>query len=165
MRASPLLLRSEPGLVPVGAATGAGDAAELLARERPDVVMLEPGLLDGDGIALCRRLTAEPGGPRVILYTAAPGEEIELLARVAGASALVDKAAAPGELFEIIRRVGPRRHVAAAAHARGAGRGRAPASTPTTSPSWPCSWTARRRPTSPPRCGWACGPACAGSSG
>ena len=59
-----VLLRSEPGLVPVGAATGAGDAAELLARERPDVVMLEPGLLDGDGIALCRRLTAEPAGPR-----------------------------------------------------------------------------------------------------
>ncbi len=100
-----LLLRSEPGLVPVGAATGAADAPELLARERPDIVLLEPGLQDGDGIALCRRLTAEADAPRVILYTAAPGEQIELLARVAGASALVDKAAAPDALFEIIRRV------------------------------------------------------------
>jgi DNA-binding NarL/FixJ family response regulator len=100
-----LLLRGEPGLVPVGAATGAREAADLLARERPDVVLLEPGLLDGDGIALCRRLTAEPDAPRVILYTARPDEEVELLARVAGARGLVDKAAPPAELFEAIRRV------------------------------------------------------------
>jgi DNA-binding NarL/FixJ family response regulator len=100
-----LLLRGEPGLVPVGAATGSADAAELLARERPDVVLLEPGLLDGDGIALCRRLTAEADAPRVILYTAKLDTEIELLARVAGARGLVDKAAAPTELFEAIRTV------------------------------------------------------------
>jgi DNA-binding NarL/FixJ family response regulator len=100
-----LLLRSEPGLVPVGAATGAADAPDLLARERPDVVLLEPGLLDGDGIALCRRLTAEADAPRVILYTAKLDTEIELLARVAGARGLVDKAAAPTELFEAIRTV------------------------------------------------------------
>ena len=100
-----LLLRGEPGLVPVGAATGSADAAELLARERPDVVLLEPGLLDGDGIALCRRLTAEADAPRVILYTAKLDTEIELLARVAGARGLVDKAAAPTELFDAIRTV------------------------------------------------------------
>jgi DNA-binding NarL/FixJ family response regulator len=100
-----VLLRGEPGLVPVGAAGGASDAPELLARERPDVVLLEPSLLDGDGIALCRRITAEAGAPRIILYTALPGEQVELLARVAGASGLVDKAAAPDELFESIRRV------------------------------------------------------------
>jgi DNA-binding NarL/FixJ family response regulator len=100
-----LLLRSEPGLVPVGAATGAADAAELLARERPDLVLLEPGLLDGDGIALCRRLSAERGAPPVVLYTARADEEIGLLARVAGARGLIDKAAPPDVLFETIRRV------------------------------------------------------------
>jgi DNA-binding NarL/FixJ family response regulator len=100
-----LLLRSEPGLVPVGAATGAADAPDLLARERPDVVLLEPGLLDGDGIALCRRITAEADAPRVILYTARIDTEVELLARVAGASGLVDKAAAPTELFDAVRTV------------------------------------------------------------
>ena len=91
--------------MPVGAAAGASDALELLARERPDVVLLEPGLLDGDGIALCRHITAEGGAPRIILYAALPGDEVELLARVAGASGLVDKAAALDELFESIRRV------------------------------------------------------------
>jgi DNA-binding NarL/FixJ family response regulator len=100
-----LLLRSEPGLVPVGAATGAADAPDLLARERPDVVLLEPGLLDGDGIALCRRIAADADAPRVILYTARIDTEVELLARVAGASGLVDKAAAPTELFDAVRTV------------------------------------------------------------
>ena len=100
-----LLLRGEPGLVPVGAAAGASDAADLLARERPDVVLLEPALLDGDGIALCRRIAREAGSPRVILYTARPAAELELLARVAGARGMIDKAHPPDTVFEVIRRV------------------------------------------------------------
>lgn len=100
-----MLLRAEPGMVPVGTATGATDAAELLARERPDVVLLEHYLLDGDGIGLCRRMKAEGKETRVVLYTALPDPEVELLARVAGADGLVDKAAPPAELFEAIRLV------------------------------------------------------------
>src|SRR5919107_445189 len=51
-----MLLRTEPGLVPVGAAAGAHDGARLADRLRPDVVLLEPHLLDGDGLGLCRPL-------------------------------------------------------------------------------------------------------------
>ncbi len=54
-----MLLRAEPGMVPVGTAAGSTDAHELIARERPDVVLLEHRLIEGDGIALCRRI-----GPR-----------------------------------------------------------------------------------------------------
>ncbi|MET0818673.1 MAG: response regulator transcription factor [Solirubrobacteraceae bacterium] len=98
-----MLLRAEPGIVPVGTAAGAGDAHELLARERPDVVLLEHRLLEGDGIALCRRVKAEGSATSVLLYTAQPDDEVALLARVAGADGLVDKAAPPAELFEAIR--------------------------------------------------------------
>jgi DNA-binding NarL/FixJ family response regulator len=98
-----MLLRGEPGLVPVGAAAGIADAHDLLARERPDVVLLEHQLRDGDGIWLCRRLKAAGAVPRVILYTALPDDEVEMLARVAGADGIVDKAAPPIELFEAIR--------------------------------------------------------------
>jgi DNA-binding NarL/FixJ family response regulator len=98
-----MLLRAEPGMVPVGAATGAGEAQELLARERPDVVLLEHHLREGDGISLCRRLKAEGDLPRVILYTTLPDQEVELLGRVAGADGMVDKAASPADLFEAIR--------------------------------------------------------------
>jgi DNA-binding NarL/FixJ family response regulator len=95
-----MLLRTEPGLVPVGSATGAEDGLELVERLRPRVVLLEQHLLDGDGLSLCRRLKALPHAPRVMLYTADPDV---LLARVANADGAVDRAAAPGELFEAIR--------------------------------------------------------------
>jgi len=98
-----MLLRTEPGLVPVGAAAGAHDGAELADRLRPDVVLLEPHLLDGDGLGLCRRLRASPDGPRVVLYHGDPEPALGLLARVAGADGLVDKAAEPAALFEAIR--------------------------------------------------------------
>jgi DNA-binding NarL/FixJ family response regulator len=100
-----MLLRAEPGMVPVGTAAGATDATDLLTRERPDVVLLEHHLLDGDGIGLCRRVKAEGKATRVVLYTALPDPEVELLARFAGADGLVDKAAPPADLFEAIRLV------------------------------------------------------------
>ena len=100
-----LLLRGEPGLVPVGSAGGTADGLTLLARERPDVVLVEQRLPDGDGISLTRRIKGVAAAPRVILYTSLPDAELQLLARVAGADGLVDKAAAPPELFEAIRLV------------------------------------------------------------
>jgi DNA-binding response OmpR family regulator len=66
-------------------------------------VLLEPHLLDGDGLGLCRRLRATTDGPRVILYAAEPDAALNLLARVAGADGVVDKAAEPIELFDAIR--------------------------------------------------------------
>jgi DNA-binding NarL/FixJ family response regulator len=98
-----MLLRTEPGLVPVGAATGAADGLELVDRLRPAVVLLEHQLLDGDGLTLCRRLKALAQSPRVILYTADPDGALVLLARVACADGLVDKASPPEVLFEAIR--------------------------------------------------------------
>ena len=100
-----MLLRTEPGLVPVGAANGAHDGLELAERLRPAVVLLEHHLLDGDGLSLTRRLKALPEPPRVIVYTADPDGGLVLPARVAGADGLVDKAAPPTELFDAIRTV------------------------------------------------------------
>jgi DNA-binding NarL/FixJ family response regulator len=98
-----MLLRTEPGLVPVGAAAGAGDGVELVERLRPDVVVLEPQILDGDGLGLCRRLRAGGDPPRVLLYTPAPDATLALLARVAGADGLLGKEIEPAQLFEAIR--------------------------------------------------------------
>jgi DNA-binding NarL/FixJ family response regulator len=98
-----MLLRTEPGLVPVGAANGQLDGLELVERLQPDVVLLEHHLPDGDGLSLCRRLKALPRSPRVVLYTADPDGDRVLLARVACADGLVDKAAAPARLFEAVR--------------------------------------------------------------
>jgi DNA-binding NarL/FixJ family response regulator len=98
-----MLLRTEPGLVPIGAANGMTDGLELVARLGPDVVLLEQHLIDGDGLSLSRRRKTLPDPPQVILYTADPEGELVLLARVALADGLVDKSADPRELFEAIR--------------------------------------------------------------
>jgi DNA-binding NarL/FixJ family response regulator len=98
-----MLLRTEPGLVPVGAATGVRDGVELVERQRPQAVLLELHLPDGDGVSLCRRLRALDDAPEVILYTAEPDPALALLARVAGAAGVVDKATEPSELFEAVR--------------------------------------------------------------
>jgi DNA-binding NarL/FixJ family response regulator len=100
-----MLLRTEPGLVPVGSAVGARDGLDLVARQRPDVVLLDPQLLDGDGLGTCRRLRALDPAPRVVLYSAGGDPSLPVTARVAGADGLVDKAAPAEELFEAIRLV------------------------------------------------------------
>ena len=98
-----MMLRTEPGLVPVGSAVGAADGLELVERQRPDVVLLDPQLLDGDGLGLCRRIRSVDHPPRVVFYTPDHESLLNVLARVAGADGLVDKAAPPQELFEAIR--------------------------------------------------------------
>jgi DNA-binding NarL/FixJ family response regulator len=100
-----VLLRAEPGLVPIGAASGIADGETLLRRSRADVLLVEHRLLDGDGVSLCRRLRAAGDGPGVILYTAAEDPALALIARVAGADGLVAKTAPPSELFEAVRMV------------------------------------------------------------
>jgi DNA-binding NarL/FixJ family response regulator len=98
-----VLLRAEPGLVPVGGAAGWADGLELARRRRPAIVLLDHQLLNGDGLGLCRRLRELPDPPRVILYSADEDPGLHLLARLAGADGLVSKAAPPPELFDAIR--------------------------------------------------------------
>jgi DNA-binding NarL/FixJ family response regulator len=96
------LLRSEPGLVPVGSAGTAEEAVELVARTAPDIVLLEPYLGVDDGLQLCRRLTADDG-PRVVAYTELSDPSLEVALRVACADGIVDKQSAPEDLFEALR--------------------------------------------------------------
>jgi DNA-binding NarL/FixJ family response regulator len=99
------LLRSEPGLVPVGAAGSAEEALETVARTAPDLVLLEPLLGTGDGLQLIRRITGAENAPRVVAYTEIGDPALEVALRVAGAEGLVDKQAPPEELFEALRTV------------------------------------------------------------
>jgi len=97
-----MMLRTEPGLVPVGSAAGAAEGLKLVARQRPDVVVLDPA---GDGLGTCRKLRALDDAPGVVLYSASDDDSLPVTARVAGADGLVDKSADAEELFEAIRLV------------------------------------------------------------
>jgi DNA-binding NarL/FixJ family response regulator len=55
------------GLVFAGEADTAASAMVLVGSLRPDAVLVDIGLPDGDGITLARRLTELPWRPRVVL--------------------------------------------------------------------------------------------------
>ena len=96
-----MMLRTEPGLVPVGVALGAKDGLELVKRQRPDVVLLDAGEL-----ALTRRLRALEHAPRVVLYSGIDDPALNVTARVAGADGLVSKEADAELLYAALRAVG-----------------------------------------------------------
>src|SRR5690349_1370922 len=96
-----MMLRTEPGLVPVGVASAAKDGLELVERQRPDVVLLDAG-----DLGLVRKLRAFEHAPRVVLYAAVDDPALNVTARVAGADGLVSKEADAERLYAALRAVG-----------------------------------------------------------
>ncbi|WP_295123226.1 response regulator [uncultured Leifsonia sp.] len=60
-----------PGFRVVGQAHSAADAIRLAGELRPDVVLMDVYLPDGDGLHVVRQLLAEPSAPAVIVISAA----------------------------------------------------------------------------------------------
>jgi diguanylate cyclase (GGDEF)-like protein len=87
------------------ATTGAAARAAVATRP-PDVVVLDIGLPDVDGLTLCRSLKADPATSwiGVVLLTGA-GEEAEAPAREAGADAFLRKPFSPLELLAVVERL------------------------------------------------------------
>ena len=84
------------GMSVIGEA-GTAHAGVTAARDlKPDVMLVDVGLPDGDGITLAHELTALPWGPRVVLTSvdpdAASPDEVER----SGASGFVPKHDLPG---------------------------------------------------------------------
>lgn len=63
------MLEDAPGIRLVGEAGTAAAALALCARERPDVLLLDIRLPDGDGIEVCRQLRQREAATRVIMLT------------------------------------------------------------------------------------------------
>jgi DNA-binding NarL/FixJ family response regulator len=99
------VLKAEPGLVPLGAATSARDLWPALRRTKPDVVVLDYHLPGEDGLVLCRRIKREPPAPAVLLYSAYADASLTVPALLAGVDGLVSKAAPANELYDVIRRL------------------------------------------------------------
>ena len=99
------VLRAEPGLVPLSAASSVADLWPTMNRTKPDVVVLDYHLPGDDGLVLCRRIKRQLPPPAVLLYSAYADASLMIPARLAGADGLINKSAPANELYDAIRRV------------------------------------------------------------
>jgi len=98
------VLRSEPGLVPVGAASAHRMAVQEAKRTACTLALVDLHLGEESGLELCRELKRLASPPRVVIYSSFVTKHLVIPARLAGAEGLVDKGTPTPELFAAIRR-------------------------------------------------------------
>ncbi|MGW2657097.1 response regulator transcription factor [Streptomyces sp. NPDC001478] len=89
----------------VGEGADGGEAAELVDRLRPDVVLMDIRMPVMDGLTATERLRARPDAPEIIVLTTFHADEQVLRAIRAGAAGFVLKDTPPARIVESVRRV------------------------------------------------------------
>jgi DNA-binding NarL/FixJ family response regulator len=87
----------------VGEAGTAADGARAAHTLKPDVVLVDVGLPDSDGIALARELSALPWRPRVVLTSVDPDAASPDDVERSGAHGFVPKHDLPGRGLELLQ--------------------------------------------------------------
>lgn len=98
-----LALQRDADVVVVATARSLATAQDAVARHRPDVVVLDRRLPDGDGVAAIPALLAS--GARVLVLTGEASSAVAARVVDAGGSGLVLKSARLEELTDAVRRV------------------------------------------------------------
>jgi DNA-binding NarL/FixJ family response regulator len=100
-----LMLGLAKGIQVVGEAYDAATAFDMLARDRPDVMIVDLTLGDTDGIPVVRALAARRPGIRIVVLSMHRDAETVRQALLAGALAYVVKGAHGSDLLEAVRAV------------------------------------------------------------
>ncbi|QIS03713.1 response regulator [Nocardia brasiliensis] len=100
------LIDAEADLEVIGEAGTVSQAMARIPALRPDVVVLDVRLPDGNGIELCRELLDQHPGLHCLILTSFTDEQAMLDAILAGASGYVVKDIGTTELVDAIREVG-----------------------------------------------------------
>ena len=100
------LLSADPELDVIGEAGSVAQAMAQIPALRPDVVVLDVRLPDGNGIELCRDLLSKMPDLRCLMLTSFTSDEAMLDAILAGASGYVVKDIKGMELAKAIKDVG-----------------------------------------------------------
>jgi DNA-binding NarL/FixJ family response regulator len=122
------MLAGQPGIEIVGEAATGAEAVALVARERPDVVLMDLRMPAMDGVAATGRIAAEHSGTHVLVLTTYDTDSDILRAVEAGATGYLLKDTPRQELFAAVRAAARGETVLApAVAARLVGHVRAPA--------------------------------------
>lgn len=100
-----VLLRSAQDIEVVGEASDGGEAVELAARERPDVILMDIRMPGIDGLEATRRIVADERlhATRVLILTTFDLDEYVFEALRAGASGFLLKDTLPDDLLAAVR--------------------------------------------------------------
>jgi DNA-binding NarL/FixJ family response regulator len=97
------VLDSEPDIEAVGVVGTIGRARTAVATLRPDVVLLDHRLPDGEGVAAIPGLLALHPAARIIVLTASPAEQLMIDAIDAGAVGFISKSRSLDEIRAAVR--------------------------------------------------------------
>jgi DNA-binding NarL/FixJ family response regulator len=99
------LLEAEPDLEVVGEAGTGTEAVALVTRQKPDVVLMDIRMPDGDGLWATEQIVANPAlaGTHIVIVTTFELDEYVGQAIRAGASGFLVKDTEPVELIRAIR--------------------------------------------------------------
>ncbi len=97
------VLGAEPDIEPVGVAPTLARAMAMVAEHRPDVVLLDHALPDGEGAAAVRPLLDAHPGLYVVMLTASTSDRVLGAAMEAGAAGFISKSSGLDELVSAVR--------------------------------------------------------------
>jgi DNA-binding NarL/FixJ family response regulator len=98
-----VLIDSASDLEVVGEAADGREAVALARSKKADVVLMDVRMPVLDGLAATRELTAQAGGPRIIILTTFDIDEYVFEALRAGASGFLLKDTEPDDLLQAVR--------------------------------------------------------------
>ncbi|MFD7512323.1 response regulator [Streptomyces sp. NPDC059853] len=96
-----MILNASDGIRVVATADGA-QAADVIRREAPDVVLLDIRMPDVDGLTLLRQIRALPAPPHVAMLTTFDTDEYVLTALRSGAAGFLLKDTEPEQLVQLV---------------------------------------------------------------
>jgi DNA-binding NarL/FixJ family response regulator len=99
------LISRQPGMSIVGEAANAADAIETAARVKPDVVIMDVRLPDGNGVEACRAIRETRPETKVIMLTSYADDEAVFASIVAGAAGYLLKQTRGQALVDAVRAV------------------------------------------------------------
>ena len=99
------IIGAKPGFKVVAAAADGAEVLEKVRETKPDVVLLDLGLADDDGVAMTKRVHSEAPAAKVIVMGLLPAQEDVTAYVRAGASGFIMKDASLEEFFTTIRAV------------------------------------------------------------
>jgi DNA-binding NarL/FixJ family response regulator len=105
VRAGLRLLLGVDGFDVVGEAADGREASQLVAKIRPDVVLMDIRMAGMDGLTATEVIRAAEGAPEVIVLTTFDADEYVVRALRAGASGFLLKDTPPPDILDAIRRV------------------------------------------------------------